>query len=308
MIEKSPQIGTLAAALVKVQAGLQAAKKTSVNPFHKSQYADLAEVWSACREALGANGIAVVQFPGSDPMTGEVSVETMLIHTSGEFLSKAVSANPKDLLPQSVGSAITYLRRYGLASAIGVITEDDDGEGAQPRPQDRPATTKVQAAPTQPKPKSTPPPAPNTFPTKEDLPDTKPVAALPPREECIAQIKRLAWKLKFASNMETWTDFFAALVGATPEAASLNKVQQGQLAMEKADGDANIKAWAGQAWKVSSVSQSQALGLIVAFNLARTQDALLNITGSTPFTKDAKGVKTMCANLESFLTPESEGA
>lgn len=305
MIEKSPTIGEIAAALVKVQASLQAAKKTSVNPYHKSQYADLAEVWNACREPLGANGIAIVQFPGSDPMTGEVSVETMLIHTSGEFLSKAVSAHPKDLLPQSVGSAVTYLRRYGLASAIGVITEDDDGEGAQPRQPE-------QAAPKPAAPRPVATPAAKTasanvsqFPSKEDLPDTKPAVALTTREECLAQIKRLAWKLKFASNAETWAGFFVALVGAPP---TLDNLQQAQLAIEKAEGSAQIKAWAAQAWKVSSVSQSLCLGLIVAYNLNHPEEALINITGTSPQTKDAKSIKTMVGNLESFLKPESEAA
>src|SRR5690606_38089094 len=39
--------------------------------------------------------------------------------------------------PQSVGSAITYGRRYGLASMVGVAPDDDDdGEAAQGRSKD----------------------------------------------------------------------------------------------------------------------------------------------------------------------------
>jgi hypothetical protein len=40
----------------------------------------------------------------------------------------------RDASPQAVGSAITYGRRYGLASMVGVAPDDDDGEAAQPSP------------------------------------------------------------------------------------------------------------------------------------------------------------------------------
>jgi hypothetical protein len=39
----------------------------------------------------------------------------------------------KDASPQSVGSAITYLRRYALQSFAGVAPEDDDAEAAHGR-------------------------------------------------------------------------------------------------------------------------------------------------------------------------------
>lgn len=33
--------------------------------------------------------------------------------------------------PQGMGSAITYARRYALTAMLGMVTEDDDGEGAK---------------------------------------------------------------------------------------------------------------------------------------------------------------------------------
>lgn len=33
--------------------------------------------------------------------------------------------------PQGMGSAITYARRYSLCAMPGIVTEDDDGEGAK---------------------------------------------------------------------------------------------------------------------------------------------------------------------------------
>lgn len=49
---KSEQINELAAALAKAQGQIEGAKKSSSNPFFKSKYADLAECWNTCREAL----------------------------------------------------------------------------------------------------------------------------------------------------------------------------------------------------------------------------------------------------------------
>ena len=33
--------------------------------------------------------------------------------------------------PQGMGAAITYARRYSLCAMLGIVTEDDDGEGAK---------------------------------------------------------------------------------------------------------------------------------------------------------------------------------
>jgi hypothetical protein len=120
--------------------------KDSTNPFFKSKYADLGSVKDAAQEALTKYGIAVIQAPKA---TGAlVTVTTMLAHESGEWVSEELTAHAKDESAQSVGSVITYLRRYGLASMAGVTAEDDDGESAQPRQQARhpltPQIAKVQ--------------------------------------------------------------------------------------------------------------------------------------------------------------------
>ena len=128
----SPTIGALAGALAKAQGRIHGAKKDSANPFFKSSYADLASVWDACKIPLAEAEIAVIQYPSSEGAL--VRVTTMLAHSSGEFVTAEVSATAKDGSPQSVGSTITYLRRYGLASMVGVYADDDDGEAAQGRP------------------------------------------------------------------------------------------------------------------------------------------------------------------------------
>jgi hypothetical protein len=132
----SPTIGALAAALAAAQGEIKGAVKDSTNPFFKSKYADLGSVKDAAQEALTKYHIAVIQAPKA---TGAlVTVTTMLAHESGEWFSEELTAHAKDESAQSVGSVITYLRRYGLASMVGVTAEDDDGESAQPRGQFKP--------------------------------------------------------------------------------------------------------------------------------------------------------------------------
>ena len=131
-MNSSNSIGNLAKALSAAQGELKGAVKDANNPFFKSKYADLSSVWEACRAALAKNNIAVIQAPRANGAT--VSVTTVLAHESGEWAAEDLTATAKDDSPQSVGSTITYLRRYGLASMVGVAPEDDDAESAQPRP------------------------------------------------------------------------------------------------------------------------------------------------------------------------------
>lgn len=127
-MNKSESLNELAAALAKAQAAVKGAVKDATNPHFKSKYADLASVWDACREALSQNGLSVVQLPGRDGT--EVSVETILMHSSGQWIAGSVSTPVARNDAQGVGSAITYLRRYSLAAAVGIAPEDDDGESA----------------------------------------------------------------------------------------------------------------------------------------------------------------------------------
>lgn len=136
-MEHSDQLNEIAAALCKAQTKLEGAKRDSSNPFFKSKYADLASVWEACKPVLSENGLSVTQFClPSDGNT--VNLTTMLLHSSGQFISGTMTMPLGKADPQGYGSAMTYARRYGLAAIVGVCPEDDDGEGAMRRlPEDR---------------------------------------------------------------------------------------------------------------------------------------------------------------------------
>lgn len=130
-MEKTESISKLVEALSKAQGQMQGAKKDSENPFFKSSYADLSSVWDACRKELSDNGLAIIQTCSTIRDAGTlVVVETMLAHSSGEWVSSKVDARPAKDDPQSLGSCITYLRRYSLAAVVGVAPEDDDANAA----------------------------------------------------------------------------------------------------------------------------------------------------------------------------------
>jgi len=130
-VEQSNELNELALALAKAQGKITGALKDSSNPFYKSKYADLASVWEACREHLATNGIAVVQTNGNSEE--RVTVTTLLVHSSGQWVRGTCSAKPAKDDAQGIGSVITYLRRYGLAAIVGVAQVDDDGEAAMGR-------------------------------------------------------------------------------------------------------------------------------------------------------------------------------
>ena len=138
---QSEQINELADALAKAQQSIAGAQKGSENPHFKSKYADLADVWSACRQHLTANGLSVVQSPGFDGQS--VTMTTLLLHSSGQWVRGNLSIPlGGKITPHTIGSAITYARRYALGGFASVAPEDDDGNKAsespaEPRPPQR---------------------------------------------------------------------------------------------------------------------------------------------------------------------------
>jgi hypothetical protein len=128
--QMSAEIKDLAPALAKAQGEMGELKKESKNPFFKSNYADISSCWEACRKPLSSNGLSIVQFPSANGTT--VSVTTMLLHTSGQWLRSNLTLNLVGTKTdaQAVGSAITYARRYSLMAMVGLAPEDDDGNQA----------------------------------------------------------------------------------------------------------------------------------------------------------------------------------
>ncbi len=135
----SAEIGELAKALAAAQLDFNPVKKDTKNPFYNSKYADLSSVIAATQPGLSKNGLVVIQSPIVDPETEKAGVSTLLAHASGQWLSNELmlpaTMKSRDgsvrFDAQSVGSAITYARRYTYQAMVGVAgEEDDDGNRA----------------------------------------------------------------------------------------------------------------------------------------------------------------------------------
>lgn len=132
-MEMSSSITKIAPAFLKAQAAMNAAAKTASNPHFKSKYADLSTIIAEVKPALNFHGISFLQSSHNDA-TG-VTVSTVFLHDSGEWLRATIYLPVPQQTPQAYGSAITYGKRYQLQSMTGLPSEDDDGQAASaPRP------------------------------------------------------------------------------------------------------------------------------------------------------------------------------
>lgn len=132
---QSETIGELAKALSNFQGIVQQPKlnktvtvKTKTGGSYNFKYADLGACMAAAAPALKENGLAVIQ-----TIQGQILVTT-LSHLSGEFINSQLPLNQNTLFStefQSIGTMITYLKRYAYCAILGLVAdEDDDGNAA----------------------------------------------------------------------------------------------------------------------------------------------------------------------------------
>lgn len=135
---QSESIAKLSAALCKAQGEIKNPRKESKNPFFRSSYADLASVIEVIKEPFYKYGLSYIQYVEREFNTGVHILYTQLMHESGEWIRSGgieliitkieKGVEKKDM--QTIGSAITYARRYDLTSMAGIYQEDDDGNSA----------------------------------------------------------------------------------------------------------------------------------------------------------------------------------
>lgn len=142
-MNKSESIDKLAAALAKAQGEFpEIEKKSTVKVATKSggtyefHYADLSEIINKTKKALSSNELSFCQdqFFTAIPNGMIIGVETTLMHSSGQWLATRVEIPEKYSTMQTLGSALTYARRYCLNLALGVSSEEDtDANDIDPR-------------------------------------------------------------------------------------------------------------------------------------------------------------------------------
>jgi hypothetical protein len=132
----SETIGTIAAALAKAQAELVNPEKSLVGTIRSEapgaterffRYAPLSSGLEIVRKTLSQHEIATVQTTSIDEAAGIVRLSTVLAHASGEWIASdwPVCAIGETAAPHRMGAALTYARRYGLFTLVGIAGEDD---------------------------------------------------------------------------------------------------------------------------------------------------------------------------------------
>jgi hypothetical protein len=112
--------------LLAVQKEIGTVTKGAVNPFYSSKYVEINSLLAAISPILQKHGVLL-----SQPLTsieGKPALTTSLQDVeSGTHLSSTTPI-PDIQDPQKMGAAITYFRRYGILSVLGLGAVDDDAQ------------------------------------------------------------------------------------------------------------------------------------------------------------------------------------
>ena len=136
MQRSSESIAALAAALAKAQTVLVNPEKSLVATIRRQspgeidrafRYAPLSSGLDIVRKTLGEHEIAIVQTTVIDHSAAMVNLTTVLAHASGEWIASdwPVCSLSETATPHRMGAALTYARRYGLFTLVGIAGEDD---------------------------------------------------------------------------------------------------------------------------------------------------------------------------------------
>src|SRR5262245_17859905 len=135
MQQSSGSIGSLAAALARAQVELINPEKSMVATIRPEgrgateqifRYAPLSDGLNIIRKTLGQHEIATLQSTSVDQSAGLIRLNTVLAHSSGEWISSDWPVcQLEDLaIPKRMGAALTYARRYALFALVGIAGED----------------------------------------------------------------------------------------------------------------------------------------------------------------------------------------
>jgi hypothetical protein len=135
MHRSSESVAAIATALAKAQLELTNPEKAMVGTVYNNRsdspqsfrYASLSSGLDIVRKTLGGQQIAIAQTTDIDRANGMVNLTTVLLHTSGEWISSdwPVCRTSEISAPRRMGAALTYARRYALFTMVGIAGEDD---------------------------------------------------------------------------------------------------------------------------------------------------------------------------------------
>lgn len=137
---KSETITKIAPAMTKAWSEIENPKhnksvtvQTKKGSKYTFDYTDLNAIFDEAKRVYRDNGIMITQNAYTEDTEGRfiILVDTMLLHSSGEWMKSNPLKMPANSSIQDMGGQITYLKRYSLSAMLGIATEkDDDANGA----------------------------------------------------------------------------------------------------------------------------------------------------------------------------------
>jgi ERF superfamily protein len=124
---KKVAASTIAEALFAVQATIQKVAKKDTNSHFGNTYASLPDIWEELHPILQENGLLLSQVMDVSPNMERPGLRTVLYHIPSQQNIEGFAAFQEGINAQQTGSAVTYFRRYGLLSILGIVPDDDDG-------------------------------------------------------------------------------------------------------------------------------------------------------------------------------------
>ena len=118
--------------LFKLRSEVGKVSKDSDNPFFRSKYFDVNGLLEHIQPLLDAHKLLLTQ-----PIEDKAVMSRLTDIESGESVVSSLTL-PDIQDPQKIGSAITYYRRYTLASLLALQAEDDDGNKASGKSESKP--------------------------------------------------------------------------------------------------------------------------------------------------------------------------
>lgn len=127
----SEKFTTVSAALIKAKKKFAIAEKSGYNTHLKTKYSNLTDILAAVEPSLKDHDLMVIQSNLETTTEKVMHIETLILHSSGEWLAFQYNMPIEKITAQAYGSTTSYGRRYALCAALGITQSDDDAEIAK---------------------------------------------------------------------------------------------------------------------------------------------------------------------------------
>ena len=130
MLITSENVSNIFEAFCKAQSEIGSVEKDkTVDFFAKGRrvnfsYSSLDAIIVAIKKPFKDNNLGFMQIPINSG--SGITVETRIMHSSGEFMASSFSLQSKSTDPKDIASVITFASRYSLKSMVGIAGDDLD--------------------------------------------------------------------------------------------------------------------------------------------------------------------------------------